>query len=501
VIRPRSELISSGGSASRRRVAISYGLICHGLFAAAVGTMILAMFFGLGRSWGPFRSPECWFANGLLLLQFPLMHSFLLARPGQRALRRLAPARYAEELATTSYVIVASIQVILLFALWSPSGTVWWRATGTARLAISCTYAGTWLLLLKSLMDAGIALQTGLLGWRAVLHDERPVYPKMPISGLFRLCRQPIYLSFALTMWTVPTWTPDQLVLALGLTAYCLVGPLFKERRFRRLFGKEFELFACEVPYWLPWPRPRSQPALRSDTTSEDDPGPYGDHAEEWWSGKHRWLRMLRNLVRPRLRFFATAIGDWRGKTVLDLGCGGGFMAEALAALGAAVIGIDPCETAVATARKHAVANGLRIDYCVGAGEDIPVASGSVDCVVCVDVLEHVELLDRVLEEARRTLKPGGLFLFDTINRTRLASLVFVTLAERILRIVPQGMHDPAKFIRPSELRTKLLRLGFDLGPFVGLGPCGLDRRLDFTFGPLPTTAMSYLGYARAPSR
>ena len=79
----------------------------------------------------------------------------------------------------------------------------------------------------------------------------------MPRTGLFRIVRQPIYVSFALTVWTVPVWTPDQLTVALVLTAYCVAGPLLKERRFHRRFGPEFEAYAGRVPYWLPWPRPR----------------------------------------------------------------------------------------------------------------------------------------------------------------------------------------------------------------------------------------------------
>ena len=225
----------------------------------------------------------------------------------------------------------------------------------------------------------------------------------------------------------------------------------------------------------------------------------YRTHADDWWNGRLRWLRILQSLVPPRLEYFAAVVGDWRGKSVLDLGCGGGVMAEALAARGAAVIGVDPSEPAVAIARSHATANHLSIDYRVGVGEDLPAESRSLDCIVCVDVLEHVDHLGGVLDEIRRVLKPGGLFLFDTVNRTLLASLIFVTFGEQILRILPQGVHDPRKFIKPSELRTKLLQRGFEVGRFVGLGPRGLNRRLDVTFGRLPTTAVSYMGHARAP--
>jgi 2-polyprenyl-6-hydroxyphenyl methylase/3-demethylubiquinone-9 3-methyltransferase len=353
---------------------------------------------------------------------------------------------------------------------------------------VSGLYIGAWLLLLKAISDAGLALQTGFLGWWAVANDRKPVYPPMPATGLFRLVRQPIYVAFALTLWTVPTWTPDQLTVALVLTTYCLVGPLLKEQRFRQRFGRTFLAYAVRVPYWLPWPRP---------TTKRNNLSIY-DESADWWGGGTRWLRTLHNLVPARFAFFDPIIGDWRGKAVLDLGCGGGFLAVALTERGAAVTGLDPSEAAIAAARRHAKANELEIDYRRGSGENLPFADGVFDIVVCVDVLEHVKDVDRVLTEIRRVLRPNGIFLFDTINRTRLAAFVMVTIGENVLRLLPRGAHDPALFIPPVELARRLESAGFDVGRFVGLGPCGLNRRLDFTFGLLPTTAIQYLGQARA---
>ena len=171
-----------------------------------------------------------------------------------------------------------------------------------------------------------------------------------------------------------------------------------------------------------------------------------------------------------------------------------------MAKRGATVIGVEPTEAAVVAARAHASEEGLVIEYRVGSGEAIPLADRSVDCVVCVDVLEHVADVDSVLDEIARVLKPDGLFLFDTINRTMLATFVLVHIGERILGLLPCGTHDPAKFITPSELGVKLVARGLSVGPIVGLGPCGLDRRLDFTFGRLPTVQIMYLGHARLRS-
>lgn len=224
----------------------------------------------------------------------------------------------------------------------------------------------------------------------------------------------------------------------------------------------------------------------------------YDTAADAWWSDDIRWVRTLKNLVPGRLSWFDTLI-DWRGKSVLDLGCAGGFMAEALAARGAIVTGIDPAAGAIAAARAHAAKAGHDITYDVGVGEALPYPDAGFDAVVCVDVLEHVADLPRVLAEVARTLRPGGLLLFDTINRNPLARLATITVAEDILHLLPRGTHDPAMFIKPAELRTGLANAGLVAGPFTGLGPRGINRRFDLTFGRLPLTAILYMGTARKP--
>ena len=219
--------------------------------------------------------------------------------------------------------------------------------------------------------------------------------------------------------------------------------------------------------------------------------------SDDWWGGSVRGLRQLRKLVPGRFAYLDRVIADWHGHTVLDLGCGGGFMAEALARRGARVIGIDPCVRAIEAAIAHAQDGRLTIDYRVASGEMLDLDAGSIDVVLCVDVLEHVDDLEKVLGEVHRVLKSGGLFVFDTINRTRLAVFVIVTLAERVLRLLPHGTHDPRRFITPREIGAKLASLGFDVSPFVGFGPCGLDGDLDFVFGRWPMMAILYLGHAR----
>lgn len=212
--------------------------------------MIAAMAFGMSESLGRVHWPWAGLANAALLIQFPLVHSLLLTGPGGRWLARLLPTHGAT-LATTTYAIIASAQLLALFALWTPSGIVWWRAEGVLFWVFTAAYGASWLLLLKASFDAGAEVQSGALGWMSLMARVRPVFPDMPTQGLFRVIRQPIYVAFALTLWTVPVWTPDQLALAISYTAYCLLAPRLKERRFAARYCERFQHYRAAVPYAL----------------------------------------------------------------------------------------------------------------------------------------------------------------------------------------------------------------------------------------------------------
>ncbi|SHH01709.1 bifunctional 2-polyprenyl-6-hydroxyphenol methylase/3-demethylubiquinol 3-O-methyltransferase UbiG [Marivita hallyeonensis] len=222
----------------------------------------------------------------------------------------------------------------------------------------------------------------------------------------------------------------------------------------------------------------------------------YDDVAAQWWSDDIRWVRTLKNMVPGRLSWFNRHI-DWAGKEVLDLGCAGGFMAEALDDEGANVTGIDPAKDAIEAAKAHAVSEGRDIRYDVGVGEDLPYPDASFDAVVCVDVLEHVSDLPQVIREVARVLRPGGTFLFDTINRNAIAKFATITVAEDVLKLLPKGTHDPDMFVKPTELEKHLKAAGFDVGPMTGLGPRGINRRGDFVFGRVPGTMVIYMGTAQ----
>ncbi len=186
---------------------------------------------------------------------------------------------------------------------------------------------------------------------------------------------------------------------------------------------------------------------LRNDLTI------YDGVADRWWSDEVRWVRTVKNMVPARLRYFDRFV-DWQGQRVLNLRCVGGFISEALAARGAQVTGLDPASEAIAAAVAHAKASGYVIKYDVGVGEALPYANECFDAVVCVDVLEHVLDLPRILREVARVLRPGGMFLFDTINQGLLARFVTVTVAEGWLRLLPPGILVSGLPVSLRQVRT-----------------------------------------------
>jgi protein-S-isoprenylcysteine O-methyltransferase Ste14 len=234
-----------------RPLALLYGSFTHLAFLVGVGWMALGLYGGMATGLGPFMGTTALLVNLVLVLQFPLLHSFLLGR-GRRLLARCAPAAEARTLSTTLYAAFASLQLLLVFGLWSPSGIVWWQPSGTLLLAFQLAYGACWLLLGKAMWDAGLGIQMGYLGWTALWRGQAPQYGPFPQSGLFQTCRQPVYLSFALILWTAPVWTPDRLLIAVVWSLYCYLGPRLKEQRYLSLFGPAFAAYQRRVSYFLP---------------------------------------------------------------------------------------------------------------------------------------------------------------------------------------------------------------------------------------------------------
>lgn len=235
-----------------RAVALTFGLATHSLFFLAVGLMGWSLWGGMGLGRTALHGGWAALLDALLLLQFPLLHSFFLGR-GARALARIAPLGLGRDLTTTIFAGFASAQLVATFALWAPSHVMLWQPPVAWLAGWRFVYAASWLLLLKAMFDAGLGVQTGYLGWTAVVRGRRVKYPSFSEHGLFRLCRQPVYLAFAAVLWSGPVWTLDHLVIAVVWSSYCFLGPRWKERRYLARHGEAFASYQQRVPYW--WPR------------------------------------------------------------------------------------------------------------------------------------------------------------------------------------------------------------------------------------------------------
>lgn len=240
-------------NAPRARVpALAMALTCHLAFAAAVGSMALALATGMQIGRGTLSGAAAVAANLLLILQFPLVHSWLLGRRGRAWVARLSPFGHGRTLAVSTFALLASLQLLLTFWAWSPSGIVWHEPHGASGAVQWLLFVLAWLFLQKALWDAGLAVQSGAAGWWALFRGKPVDYGDLPTGGLFARCRQPIYLGFALVLWTAPVWSADWLLLAGPWTFYCVFGPRWKEARWHRLFGARFADYRTSVPYFLP---------------------------------------------------------------------------------------------------------------------------------------------------------------------------------------------------------------------------------------------------------
>ena len=255
----------------QRLIALCYGIACHAAFAIGIAAMVAGLYLGMRIGRGPFTGAAGVAFDCLLVAQFAVLHSFLLGARGRRLLAKLAPAGIGSHLTTTTFALVSSVQIAVTFLAWCPTGRVWWEAHGPLRGLGTAAFAASWILLMISMRDAGLGLQTGSLGWTSVVRGHAPKYPDFPTRGTFRYARQPIYLAFAFTLWTGPVWTPDHLLIAGLWTLYCIAGPRLKERRYLGYYGDRFARYRDAVPYWVPSVRALDPGALSAAISSTAD--------------------------------------------------------------------------------------------------------------------------------------------------------------------------------------------------------------------------------------
>ncbi|MBL8259378.1 MAG: bifunctional 2-polyprenyl-6-hydroxyphenol methylase/3-demethylubiquinol 3-O-methyltransferase UbiG [Candidatus Competibacteraceae bacterium] len=191
--------------------------------------------------------------------------------------------------------------------------------------------------------------------------------------------------------------------------------------------------------------------------------------ASRWWDPDSEF-KPLHDINPLRLNYIDERGGGLAGKRVLDVGCGGGILAESMALRGAQVTGIDMGEAPLAVARLHQLESGAALDYRRITAEALAESEpASFDIVTCMEMLEHVPDPALTIDACARLLKPGGHAFFSTINRNPKSYLLAVIGAEYLLRLLPKGTHDYRKFVRPSELDAWARAAGLDLQHLTGM--------------------------------
>lgn len=220
----------------------------------------------------------------------------------------------------------------------------------------------------------------------------------------------------------------------------------------------------------------------------------FSELAHRWWDPQSEF-RPLHEINPLRLGYI-DGLAALRGKAVLDVGCGGGILAEAMATTGARVTGIDLADKPLKVAQLHLLESGLDVTYRNIAVEALAQeAPNSFDVVTCMEMLEHVPDPASTVRACAALLKPGGHAFFATLNRNPKSYLFAIIGAEYVLKLLPRGTHDYARFIKPSELSASCRSAGLEVGGLIGM-----------TYNPFSNvyaleadTTVNYILHARAP--
>ena len=221
----------------------------------------------------------------------------------------------------------------------------------------------------------------------------------------------------------------------------------------------------------------------------------FSDLAHKWWDPESEF-RPLHEINPLRLNWI-DQLAAIQGKTVVDVGCGGGILAESMARKGATVLGVDLADKPLKVAQLHAMEAGVaNLDYRAVAAEQLAAEQPShFDVVTCMEMLEHVPEPASVVQACFTMAKPGGWVFFSTINRNPMAFIQAIVGAEYVLKLLPRGTHEFARFIRPAELARWARDAGLDLVQFKGMGYNPLTRRYSLH----DDTQVNYLLACRKP--
>jgi 2-polyprenyl-6-hydroxyphenyl methylase/3-demethylubiquinone-9 3-methyltransferase len=232
---------------------------------------------------------------------------------------------------------------------------------------------------------------------------------------------------------------------------------------------------------------------MRSENVDPAEIAKFEALATRWWD-PHSEFRPLHDINPLRLDYIERRVGGLAGRTVLDVGCGGGILAEAMATRGADVTGIDMGEAPLAVARLHLKESGVAVDYRRITAEALAEESGAgFDVVTCMEMLEHVPDPASTVAACARLVKPRGHVLFATINRTPKSWAFAIVGAEYVLNLLPRGTHNYESFIRPSELEAWARESGLAIDDFIGMHYNPLMRR----YWLAPGLDVNYIAHSR----
>jgi 2-polyprenyl-6-hydroxyphenyl methylase/3-demethylubiquinone-9 3-methyltransferase len=219
----------------------------------------------------------------------------------------------------------------------------------------------------------------------------------------------------------------------------------------------------------------------------------FGALAHRWWDPTSEF-KPLHDINPLRLGYIAAQCGGLAGKSVLDVGCGGGILAEAMASAGARVIGIDLSEAALAVARLHQLESKSPVSYRMIAAEAMADERPSdFDLVTCMELLEHVPDPASMVAACARLVRPGGIVICSTINRNPKSYLFAIVGAEYVLKLLPRGTHDYARFLKPAETVAFARRARLELADLIGMTYNPLTR----TYRLEPETSVNYIATFR----
>lgn len=247
--------------------------------------------------------------------------------------------------------------------------------------------------------------------------------------------------------------------------------------------------------------------ATHATTVDDAEIAHFSAMAEEWWDEKGKFAPLHR--MNPcRMQYLRSQIirhfsGDDASATplvnlsLLDVGCGGGLICEPLARLGAKVTGIDASEKNISIAEAHAAQSSLAIDYRVSTAEALASSGTTYDVVLALEIVEHVADIDLFYDALIALVKPGGLLLLSTMNRTAKSYALAIVGAEYMLRWLPKGTHDWKKFIKPSEMAQALMKRGLSITDTSGMIYNPFSREFSMNYKDLD---VNYLMAAKKPS-